>query len=154
VLDKLLRSRAWIWLLGISLGGIVFMQVSLLGMNAGIGRAVAQSTELEHQNAALEEQVAELSSGERVRAQAAKLGLLSPSAGDVGFLTARPETDARRAIQRMTAPSDEAREAMANDGRSATAVAVVPTPVPTVAVTPTPAVTAAPTVYATATPAY
>jgi hypothetical protein len=154
VLDKLLRSRAWIWLLGMALGGIVFMQVSLLGMNAGIGRAVAQSTVLEHKNAALEEQVAELSSGDRVRAKATELGLLSPSAGDVGFLTARPRVDARRAAQRMTAPSDEARQTLATDGRSATALAAVPTPIPTVVSTPTPSVTPAPTAYAQGTPAY
>jgi hypothetical protein len=155
-LDSLLRSRAWIWLFGVALGGIVFMQVSLLGMNAGIGRAVADSTTLQHSNAALEEQVAELSSGDRVRAQATKLGLLSPSAGDVGFLTARPETDARRAAQRMTAPSDEARQTLATDGRSTAVVAATATPVPTVAVTavPTAAVTVAPTVYAQGTPAY
>jgi hypothetical protein len=122
-LDMVLRSRAWIWLFGIALGGIVFMQVSLLGMNAGIGRAVSESTTLQHRNAALEEQVAELSSGDRVREKAAQLGLLSPDAGDVGFLTARPGVDARRAAQRMTAPSDTARQTLATDGRSATALA-------------------------------
>jgi hypothetical protein len=45
-LDGLLRSRAWIWLLGIGLGGIVFMQVSLLKMNAGISRAVESAATL------------------------------------------------------------------------------------------------------------
>ncbi|MEA2126660.1 MAG: hypothetical protein QOI80_3442 [Solirubrobacteraceae bacterium] len=141
LLDTLLRSRAWIWLLGIALGGIVFMQVSLLGMNAGIGRAVAESTTLQHRNAALEEQVAELTSGDRVRDKATELGLLSPDAGEVGFLTVRGRLDARRAAQRMTAPSDEARQALANDGRSA---AVLPAD-PVVA-----AATAEPTALATA----
>jgi cell division protein FtsB len=135
-LDMLLRSRAWIWLLGVALGGIVFMQVSLLGMNSGIGRAVEQSSTLEHRNAALEEEVAELSSGDRVRAQATKLGLLSPDAGEVGFLTARGDLDARRALQRMTPPSDEARQTLATDGRPATIVAAVPTAVPTAVATP------------------
>src|SRR6478672_9488797 len=40
-LDTLLRSRAWIWLIGIALGGIVAMQVSMLKMNAGVGESVA-----------------------------------------------------------------------------------------------------------------
>ena len=38
--DRLLRGRAWIWLIGLLLGGIVAMQVSLLKLNAGISRAV------------------------------------------------------------------------------------------------------------------
>jgi cell division protein FtsB len=147
LLDMLLRSRAWIWLLGIALGGIVFMQVSLLGMNAGIGRAVDESATLQHRNAALEEQVAELSSGERVRAQATKLGLLSPDAGTVSFLTVRGALDARRAVQRMTPPSEEARQALATDGQPTAAVAAT-TPTTTVATTPT----AVPTAVVTAAP--
>ena len=39
-LDRLLRSRLWIWMIGIGLGGIVAMQVSMLKMNAGISRCV------------------------------------------------------------------------------------------------------------------
>jgi hypothetical protein len=165
-LDMLLRSRAWIWLLGIALGGIVFMQVSLLGMNAGIGRAVDQSSTLQHRNAALEEQVAELSSGELVRAQATKLGLLSPDAGTVSFLDVRGAHAARRAAQRMGPPSEEARQALATDGRPATVLAApattvpatAPTAVPTAAVTPaataavTPAATTAPPVATPVTP--
>ena len=146
LLDTLLRSRAWIWLLGVALGGIVFMQVSLLGMNAGIGRAVAQSTTLEQHNSALEAQVAKLSSGERIRAAAARLGLLSPDAGSVAFVGIRPSVDARRAVGRMTAPTDAARQALATDGRPAPVVVPV-TPVAPAAT----AVPAAPT--ATAAPA-
>jgi cell division protein FtsB len=152
-LDMLLRSRAWIWLLGVALGGIVAMQVSLLGMNAGIGRAVEESATLQHRNAALSEQVAELSSGERVREQAAALGLIAPDAGDVSFLTARGELDARRAAQRMTAPSDAARQTLATDGRTITPVTTAPTTTTTATTAPTAeptaAVTPAPTAAAT-----
>jgi hypothetical protein len=35
LVDGLLRSQAWIWVIGIALGGIVFMQVHLLKLNAG-----------------------------------------------------------------------------------------------------------------------
>ncbi len=170
-LDMLLRSRAWIWLLGIALGGIVFMQVSLLGMNAGISKAVQESVALQHTNALLEEQVAGLSSGDRVRAQAAELGLLAPDAGDVVFLESRGARDERRAAQRMAPPSDTARQTLATDGRSATTViaptpttneattAATPvpttaiTPVPTVAVTPVPTTAVDPTTAAGATQA-
>jgi cell division protein FtsB len=152
LLDMLLRSRAWIWLLGIALGGIVCMQVSLLGMNAGIGRAVEESATLQHRNAALEEQVAELSSGDYLRAQANKVGLLSPDAGDVSFLTARGAIDARRAVQRMTAPSDAARQTLATDGRSATPVIAAPAPTAVATAAPTAAVTPEPTVAVTPAP--
>ncbi len=139
LLDTLLRSRAWIWLLGVALGGIVAMQVSLLGMNAGISRAVADGTGLEHSNSALEEQVAELSSGDRVRAAAQQLGLLSPDAGSVAFVTVRRRVDPSRAAQRMTAPSEAARQTLATDGRI-----VAPT-APTAPATTQPAVTQATT---------
>ena len=39
LLDRLIRGRAWIVLIGFALLGIVAMQVSLLKLNAGIGRA-------------------------------------------------------------------------------------------------------------------
>ena len=40
VVDRLLRGRACILLIGLMLGGIVAMQVSLLRLNTGISRAV------------------------------------------------------------------------------------------------------------------
>src|SRR4051794_426802 len=40
LLDRLIRGRAWIVLIGVLLMGIVVMQVSLLKLNTGIGRAV------------------------------------------------------------------------------------------------------------------
>jgi cell division protein FtsL len=153
LLDTLLRSRAWIWLLGMALGGIVFMQVSLLQMNNGIGNAVAKSTELEHRNALLAEQVATLSSGERIQAEAERLGLVSPDAGTVDFLTPRGSLDASRAADNMTPPSDAARTAMGSSAvpaATAVPVATAVAPVPTAAAVGTPATTAAP--VATAAP--
>src|ERR687895_2130102 len=108
VVDRLLRGRVWIWLIGVLLGGIVAMQVSLLKLNAGIGRAVTTAGTLERQNARLEADIARLSSGERIRAAAAEEGLVMPSAGAVAFLTSRTERDARNAVRRMLPPSDDA----------------------------------------------
>ncbi len=149
-LDKLLRSQAWIWVIGIALGGIVAMQVSLLSMNAGIGRDVQASSDLRHANAKLSEQVAELSGGERIGMLAGEMGLLSPAAGDVGFLDVRPGTDAVRAAQNMTAPSAAARARMAAPATAATPPATTTAPVTTTAAAPAPAAPAAP--VATATP--
>src|SRR5918994_6700338 len=85
--DGLLRGRAWIWLIGVLLGGIVAMQVSLLKLNAGISRAVTTSATLERQNADLEAEITRLSSGDRVRAEALKDGMVSPLPGGVEYLT-------------------------------------------------------------------
>src|SRR5918992_3121539 len=117
VVDRLLRGRVWIWLFGVLLGGIVAMQVSLLKLNAGIGRAVTTVGTLERQNALLEADIARLSSGERIRAAAAEEGMVMPSAGAVSFLTARPERDARVAARRAQPPSDAAIDVMQNGGR-------------------------------------
>src|SRR6478752_5552445 len=86
IVDSLLRSRAWIVVVALMLGGIVAMQVSLLKLNAGISRAVQASSTLERQNADLEDSIARLSSGERVRRAAVNAGMVSPPAGDIGFL--------------------------------------------------------------------
>lgn len=161
LLDTLLRSRAWIWLLGIALGGIVFMQVSLLGMNSGIGRAVGQSTELQNANAQLRDDVAQLTSGPRLQAFAKQRGLVSPAAVDVDYLKVRPGVDPARGAGRMTPPSDQARADLAAGGGAAAtttttaAATAAPTAVPTAAATavPTAVATAAPTVAPAATAA-
>jgi hypothetical protein len=116
MVDRLLRGRAWIWLVGILLGGIVAMQVSLLKLNTGISRAVETSATLVRQNSDLEASIARLSSSERTRTEAESNGMIMPPAGQVAYLTARPDRDAARAVARMRPPSDAARALMANDG--------------------------------------
>ena len=113
-LDRLLRGRAWIWLIGGALMGIVAMQVSLLKLNTGISRAVQSATTLERANARLEGRIAKLSSNERISRIALERGMVAPSAGSVVYVHARPGTDAERAADRITPPSDEARAQAAN----------------------------------------
>ena len=162
LVDRLLRGRVWIWLIGILLGGIVAMQVSLLKLNTGISNAVTTSATLERVNADLETEVARLSSGERIQRTAAEEGMVAPAAGDVGYLTARPGRDEGLAAERMQSPSDEAEQVMANGGRAPAALApttvtqVVPetatSPTPTATVAPAPTVTPAPVPTATPDP--
>ena len=113
LVDGLLRGRAWIWLIGVLLGGIVAMQVSLLKLNAGISRAVTTASTLERQNADFEAQIARLSSGDRVRDTAIGKGMITPAPGAIEFLRARPGRDDRMAARRMQPPSDTAAEIMA-----------------------------------------
>jgi cell division protein FtsL len=97
LLDRLVRGRAWIALVAIGLMGIVFMQVSLLKLNAGISRAVTAADTLERQNSALRSDISNLDSDERIQTVAAKLGMTTPAAGDVHYLDAREANGARAA---------------------------------------------------------
>ena len=126
MVDGLLRGRVWIWLIGLMLGGIVAMQVSLLKLNAGISRAVTTAGMLKRQNADIEADIGRLSNGERVREAALEDGMITPAAGGVGYLSARPDRDARLAARRMQPPSDTAAEIMANGGREPGVLAVAP----------------------------
>jgi hypothetical protein len=158
IVDRLLRGRAWVWVIGILLGGIVFMQVTLLKLNTGISNAVTTSATLERVNADLETEVAKLSSGERIQATAADEGMVAPPAGDVGYLTARPGRDPGLAVERMQSPSDDAKQVMANGGKApaelapSTVTPVVPDPTTVTAPTPTATVAPAPTVTPTPVP--
>jgi hypothetical protein len=126
LIDGLLRGRVWIWLIGVLLGGIVAMQVSLLKLNAGISRAVTTTATLERQNANIEAEIARLSSGDRVRAAAAGDGMVTPPPGGVEYLRARGERDATRAARQMQPPSEEAAAIMQNGGREPGVLAVAP----------------------------
>jgi len=90
LLDRLIRGRLWIGIIAFALVGIVFMQVSLLKLNAGIGRSVQDATSLERQNAGLQAQVSQLSAGDRIEAEGRRLGMVMAPAGDVRFLSASP----------------------------------------------------------------
>lgn len=105
LLERVIRGRAWIAIVGIGLIGIVFMQVSMLRMNAGIGRAVERSSLLERQNSAMRASISELSSGDRVAAEAAKLGYVLPPGGSVRFLDAS-SADAARAASSIRPPGE------------------------------------------------
>jgi hypothetical protein len=150
--DGLLRGRAWIWLIGVLLGGIVAMQVSLLKLNAGISRAVTTTATLERQNADIEAEIVRLSSGDRVRAAALEDGMVTPSPGGVEYLSSRGDRDANRAARRMQPPSDEAAAIMENGGREPGVLAVDPAtivsvdPAATTTETTDPATTAPPPV--------
>jgi len=96
--DRVVRGRAWIAVVGTLLIGIVALQVSMLGLNAGIGRAVERSSALERDNARLEATVAGMASAKRVRAKAEKLGLVTPQMERVRYVPARTGPEARAAL--------------------------------------------------------
>jgi hypothetical protein len=77
IVERMVRGRVWIGVLGFLLIGLVTMQVSLLRLNAGIGSAVERSSALERANGELRAQVSQLESGERIQSHAAALGMVN-----------------------------------------------------------------------------
>jgi cell division protein FtsB len=103
-MDRLVRSRAWIMIIGFALIGIVAMQVSMLKLNAGIARAADTVGTLQRSNQSLKSQISTLSSGDRIQALAAQRGFIMPQPADVTYLDAgNRAASARAAAQRMTA---------------------------------------------------
>jgi cell division protein FtsL len=86
MLDRLVRGRAWIPVLGVMLAGIVFMQVEELKLGAAYGRAVQQTATLSAQNDALTASTGALGDTSRIESIAARLGLMMPAPSQTGFL--------------------------------------------------------------------
>lgn len=103
-LDRVVRGRAWIVLLGVMLVGIVGMQVEMLKLGAAIGRATEQSASLASRNQTLEASVARLGDDRRIERLAAAQGMVMPQPAGVGFLTPGPNT-LRRALANIHPPS-------------------------------------------------
>jgi hypothetical protein len=108
-LDRLIRGRLWIPLVAAGLMGIVFMQVSMLKLNAGIGRAVQSAATLEGQNTNLRAAVSGMESGTRIDAAARHLGMVVPADGSAHYVSAAAAGGlAATAARRMTAADPEA----------------------------------------------
>jgi len=105
LLDRLIAGRTWIALLAFALIGIVTLQLGLLELNSGIGRALERTALLQRENASLSIEDSELAAGERVESQAARLGMELVPTGALRFLTARPGTDALHAAAALSAPA-------------------------------------------------
>jgi hypothetical protein len=150
VVDRLLRGRLCIWVIGVMLGGIVAMQVSLLRLNAGISRAVLSQQTLERQNSDLQESISRALSDGRIADAAKANNMIDPPAGETSWLTAHPGEDPLHALKRMKPPSEQAAEIMANFGKVPGALNVI-NAATTGAGSVTPAATGTATATATAT---
>jgi cell division protein FtsL len=87
LLDRIIRGRAWIPLLGILLAGIVAMQVEVLKLNAGIGRSLERGSALQAQNELLRAGVTRLSDEQRIERIAAQMGMVMPAPEQMRFVT-------------------------------------------------------------------
>jgi hypothetical protein len=109
MMDRVVRGRAWIGVIAFSLIGLVAMQVSLLKLNSGIGRAAETVSTLERSNSSLRSDITGLGAGDRIQRLAEAEGFVMPAPGDVAYLRSGDRHgDAVRAARRMQAPDPAA----------------------------------------------
>ena len=106
------RSRVWIGVLGVLLGGIVALNVWGLSLTAAGSSTAVKIDEIQRENSVLRGRVANRLTNGRVEAAAADLGLSVPAAADIKYLTAG-DNDARRAATRLAAGAIAFAEAIA-----------------------------------------
>jgi hypothetical protein len=104
LLDRLIRGRVWIPLLGLLLAGIVAMQVEVLKLNAGIGRSLERGSALQAKNELLRAGVSQLSDEQRIERLAAQLGMLMPAPDQLRFATTAQDST-QRAVSDIHAPN-------------------------------------------------
>jgi hypothetical protein len=105
LLDRLIQGRISIALVAFALIGIVTMQLGLLKLNAGIGRALEHEALLQRENAALSIENSEMAAGDRVELKAGRLGMELISPGGLRFLSVgNVSLEANRAAAALRAP--------------------------------------------------
>ena len=107
-LDRLVRGRAWIPVLGVLLVGIVAIQVEVLKLGTSIGRSMNLAAQLQSRNELLRASVSQLSDDQRIMRQAAKLGMVMPGPTEENFVPAHGAGNLSKAIAGLTAPDPQA----------------------------------------------
>jgi hypothetical protein len=138
LLDRIVRGRAWIPLLGVLLAGIVAMQVEVLKLGAGIGRSIEASTALQSRNELLRASVATLADDGRIERLAAGMGMVMPAPAAVEFASPHSPGSVQRAVANIHPPDPTAFTAALPAADTDTAPAGSETPASTATATPTP----------------
>jgi hypothetical protein len=140
LLDRLVRGRAWIPLLGVLLAGVVATQVEILKLGASMGRAIEQTTTLTSENEQLRGNVAMLSDDQRIERLASAMGMVLPPPGAVGYLSAGSNPNVGRALANLHSPDPSSfvdLTPQAGDGALVTGQGTSTLPPPAGAPTPT-----------------
>lgn len=106
LLDRIVRGRAWIPLLGALLAGIVAMQIEVLKLGTSMGRSIERSSALATRNGELQASVAALQDDQRIERLAAGMGMIMPAPEAIGFLSAQPNGNVGQALANIHAPDD------------------------------------------------
>ncbi len=104
LLDRLIGGRAWIAVIAFALIGIVAMQLWVVKLGVGIGRALEHTQLLQQENATLASEVSALSSAERIERLALAKGMVPASPAALHFDTLRGPLDARLAAAALAKP--------------------------------------------------
>jgi cell division protein FtsL len=104
LLDRLIGGRAWIAVIAFALIGIVGMQLWVVKLGVGIGRAVEHTQLLQQENSVLSAEDSALSSGERIERLALAKGMVPASSVALHFDTVRGPLDARLAAAALAKP--------------------------------------------------
>jgi cell division protein FtsL len=104
LLDRLIGGRAWIAVIAFALIGIVGMQLWVVKLGVGIGRAVEHTQLLQQENSVLSAEDSALSSGERIERLALAKGMVPASPAALHFDTVRGPLDARLAAAALAKP--------------------------------------------------
>jgi hypothetical protein len=108
LLDRLIRGRAWIPILGVLLAGIVAMQVEVLKLGTSMGRSLERTTALQSRNELLQANVASLADDQRMERLAAGMGMIMPDPDAVNFLAAGPVGNLQQVIASIREPDASA----------------------------------------------
>ena len=103
--ERLIRGRLWIGIVAFALIGIVTLQLALLKLNGGVGRALEHEALLQRENAALAIENSEMSAAARVQARAAQLGMLPAPTSKLSFLLARSRAGVGKAAAALASHS-------------------------------------------------
>ncbi|MGO9975279.1 MAG: hypothetical protein ACLP01_21270 [Solirubrobacteraceae bacterium] len=123
-LDRLVRSRWWIAVLGVMLTAIVAMQVEVLKYGAGTGRSIDLATRLESRAQQLSANVAELASPQRIEQAASQIGMVMAGPTSVQFLQSDAAGSLRQAVASVRPPDAQSfMSALATATASAAAAA-------------------------------
>ena len=104
LLDRLIGGRAWIAVIAFALIGIVAMQLWVVKLGVGIGRALEHTQLVQQENSTLASEVSALSSAERIEQLALAKGMVPASPAALHFDTLRGPLDARLAAAALAKP--------------------------------------------------
>jgi hypothetical protein len=120
LLDRAIRSRAWILILGAMLAGIVAIQVEVLKFGSSIGHSLQRVTALQSRNEQLRASVASLADDQRIERLAANQGMVMAPPDGIGFLSSRSGANVKQAVANIHAPNPQAFLSLASSNGTVT----------------------------------
>jgi hypothetical protein len=126
LLDRVVRGRLWIPLLGVLLAGIVAMQVEVLKLNASIGHAMVATGQLQTRNQQLRAAVSSRSDDQRVEAAAARQPMQMPAPSTPQFVAEHGAADVRAALAGIRPPDPSGFALRTREAAAARQAQVIP----------------------------